>query len=123
MIEKTTKKYLVEKKLTRLSSSLKKTINKELGKLLDKQYFTKIPLNDVFGILKKNGIVALQEDNTEWSGFLTGGTKKTEQVYFDLGFLESPLPNNRYEVIKNAMLAFSYYQMPSGKWEIIAYIT
>lgn len=106
-----------------IPAGLKKKINKEIHKITKPIYFKEMPLGDLFQILNHFGIVALQEDQTEWSGFLMGGHKKTEQVYFDLGWVEDRDSDARYSVIKNASLALSYFVMGSGKYEVISYVT
>ena len=105
-----------------LPAGLKNKINKGIQKIVKPTYFREIPLSDLFQVLNHFGIVALQEDQTEWSGFLTGGVDKTAQVYFDLGWVEDKDSDNRYLLIKNAKLAMSYFKMPSGKYEIISYV-
>lgn len=118
------KSYVTEGKTGKpIPAGLKTKINKAIHKITKPTYFKSIPLSDVFQALNHFGIVALQEDQTEWSGFLTGGVDKTEQVYFDLGWVEDKDSNNRYAVIKNAALALSYFKMPSGKYEIISYVS
>ncbi len=117
--------YLSEvgtKKLNTVSAPVKRKISTDLTKLLKPTYFNKIPLDPIFDVLKKHGLVPLQEDNTEWDGFLVGGVDKTEQVYFTLGWIESKDNRNRYQPVTNTRLALSYYKMPSGKYEIIAYM-
>jgi hypothetical protein len=109
----------------------KKKINKDIHKLLKPTYFKSIPLDDIEKILNKYGVLMLQEDATPWSGFLLGGVKKTEQVYFTLGWMgEMILPDaqgffstKQRKVIPNAMLNLSYYKMTSGNYEVLAYVS
>lgn len=121
----------------KLKGNVRQKMNKEINKLLKPTYFDSIPLKDIFKILEKHGVVPLQEDATYWSGFLMGGTKKTEMVYFNLGWknfedsgLESgggrvkyPNASGQYMIISNAVLALSYFKMPSGRYEVIAYVS
>jgi hypothetical protein len=108
----------------KLSSSERNKANKEIQKVLKKTYFSSIPLNEIEKALNKFGLTMIAEDYKGWSGFLTGGVDKTEQVYFDLGWMdEKGLIDNTFKVVPNAMLAMTYYKMPSGKYEVIAYIT
>lgn len=115
--------YLNERKGKALSQSQRNKLNKEIQRLLQPTYFREIPLNDIFQILDKYDIVPVQEDNTYWSGLLTGGIKDTAQTYFDLAWKYSKEGNIYTEPVNNAMLALSYYKMPSGKYEVIGYIT
>jgi hypothetical protein len=116
--------FLNEAKQRRLTQPVIKRINKEIHKFVKDTYYKSIPLGDIFDACRKFGVVVLQEDQTQWSGFLLGGTKKTEQVHFDLGWLDSRDADGRYEVIPNAMLNLSYYKMPqSGNFEVLAYVS
>jgi hypothetical protein len=126
--------YITEAKQRKLTQPVIKKINKEIHKYVKDTYYQAIPLQDIFDAMKKFGIVALQEDQTEWDGMLLGGVKKTEQVYFDLGWLDSwggegagggvrPGSVPQYEVVPNARLNLSYYKMPSGKYEVLAYVS
>ena len=54
----------------------KDKINKEIQNVLKPTYFKEIPLDDLFKVLDKYNIVPIQEDNTYWSGMLTGGVKR-----------------------------------------------
>jgi hypothetical protein len=115
--------YLNERKGKALPQSQRRKINKEVQKLLQPTYFKQIPLQDLFDILDKYGIVPVQEDNTYWSGMLAGGVKDTVQTYFELAWKDSKEGKTYTEPVNNAMLALSYYKMPSGKYEVIGYIT
>lgn len=125
----------------KLKGNVRQKMNKDINKLLKPTYFKDIPLGSIFKILEKHGVVPLQEDATYWSGFLTGGVKKTEMVYFNLGWknFEStslvgagkeawpgtkyPNKSGQYRIISNAVLALSYFKMPSGNYEVIAYVS
>lgn len=120
-----------------LKGPVRSKMNKEIQILLKPTYFDSIPLKDIFKILEKHGTVPLQEDATYWSGFLTGGVKKTEQVYFNLGWkdfkdtgleagegrVKYPNQHGQYMVIPKAVLSLSYFKMPSGRYEVIAYVS
>jgi len=120
------KEYLNEARVT-LKAPIKKKINKELINLTTPkhktQYFRAIPLQPIFDILKKYGVIVLQEDNTQWDGFLTG---REAQTYFNIAPVESETESNRFKVYvpyDNAMLSLSWYKMTSGNYEVITYIT
>lgn len=117
--------YLNESKVPKLKAATRKKINKDLQKVLKQTYFNKIPLGDIFDVLEKYGIVPLQEDNTYWSGLLMGGRKQTEMVSIDLGWKEpiDVVSNYVYDKIPNAALVMTYYIMPSGKYEVIGYVS
>lgn len=104
-----------------LTAKEKKQINNAVHEAVKKTYFDVIPLNDIFDACKKFDAVPLQEDDREWSGFLTGGIDKTEQIYFDLG--RGLINDDQYNVIRNACLVLSYFQVASGRLEILAYVS
>jgi len=121
------KKYITEVTRITLKAPIKKKINKELINLTTPkhktQYFREIPLQDIFDILKKYSVISLQEDNTPWSGFLTG---RSAQTYFNIAPIDSEYKNNGYSMYTpytNAKLALSWYKMESGNYEITTYIT
>lgn len=123
-IEEKIEKYFGEARSRKLKKTTKDKVNKNITKLLKPTYFKKIPLKDIFDILKEYNIVPIQEDNTYWDGMLTGGTKDTVQTYFDLAWEDSKEGNKYTEEVPNANLALSYYKMPkTGRYEVIAYIT
>ena len=105
------------------NQGLRNKINKDITKLLKPTYFNSIPLKQIQKILDKNGLVLLQEDQTEWSGWLLGGTKDTQVVTFHLGWKETKDDDGRYQVVPNMSLNLSYFVMPSGKYEVIAYVS
>ena len=117
------KTYLTEAKIKNLTRPVVKKINKEVHKIMKKTYFKEIPLQPLFDILKKFNVIVIQEDFTPWSGILTGGVKETEQIYFTLAWNEKDERNFYSQVIPDAKLALSYYKMPSGKYEVISYVT
>ncbi len=101
-----------------ISPSAKKKINDKLYSIT-KGYHEKIPLDKIFDILYSNNIIPLQEDNTEFSGFLVG--IKADNVLFTLAPKESEI-NKVYRPFKNVALHMSWYQMSSGRYEVIAYL-
>lgn len=114
----------ISKKILKVSD--RKKINKDLQKLLAPTYFKKIPLNDMFKVLEKHGLVPIQEDNKYFDGFLIGGVKDTVMVNFNLGWKNELVDDKgikKYMAVPNAFLTMSYHKMPSGKWEIIGYIS
>ena len=104
--------------MTSITQKERHGVNKilyELGKL----YHDGIPLGTIAAALRKYGLVIIQEDNTEWSGFLLGDSAQTD---FTIARLSSEF-NKQYEPIKNTRLAMSWYKMQSGRYEIVAYLT
>jgi len=116
--------FIAEEKKLKLSSNIRKRLNNDLYDLTtpnnQTRYFDKIPLQDIFNILKKYKIVALQEDNTEWDGFLVGSKA---EVTFPIAPVQTRNPLKMYTPFDNAMLRMSWYKMGSGRYEIVAYVT
>ena len=109
-----------------LNAKVKKDINGDLHDISTK-YHTELPIDEIFGVLEKRGIVVLQEDNTKFSGFFLG---ENAQTYFPIAPVGSKnIPhlyvsgdNEFYVPFKNSALTMSWYRMPSGKYEITTYI-
>jgi hypothetical protein len=119
---KTKAQVLLEqtKNMKKLPREVKSKINKDLTKMTSgNKYFDSIPLEDIFDILKKYGVTILMEDQTRWSGFLAGADARDT---FDLGYIESKDANKRHIVIDNSSLVMSWHKMPSGRYEIVAYV-
>lgn len=103
----------------KLKVGLRKKVNAELIKYTTGTYFKAIPLKDLFSILKKHGIIALQEDNTEWSGLLAGNSETTS---FSIAPVSSKV-ENMYQPYDNTVLVLQWYKMESGKYEITTYVS
>ena len=111
----------------KLPRNIKDKANEYLSEVC-KDYYPSIPISDIFDELReKFGIVVLQEDNTPWSGFLAGkkgsmnlpiAPKGAEGSY---GATEGPV--YFYTPYTNSMLAFQWYQMESGNFEINVYLS
>jgi len=117
-VDKFIDKYLYErkKKLT-LKQNERKKVNRRLTKL--DNYHIQIPIQDIQNILNQFDMIMLQEDYTEWSGMLLG---ERGQEYFDVGPIDS-YDGRFYKPYDNTSLALSWYTMPSGKYEIVTYLT
>jgi hypothetical protein len=94
-----------------LPPAVKSKANKLLSKMTTNVYFDSIPLEAVFKVMEQFGVIIIQEDGSPWSGFITGAQG---QANFDMGWEGRP--------IKNASLSMSWYKMPSGRYEIVAYV-
>jgi hypothetical protein len=82
-------------------------------------------LQGIFDALKVEGIVPLQEDGTEWSGFLAGGAEcgsdetRHQVANIDLGIQR----DGQLLLVPNTSLYISWCVMQSGKYEVIAYVS
>lgn len=95
----------------RITTKIRNAVNREMCPL-GRTYYDAIPLSVAFDILKRHGLVPVQEDGTEWQGLLCGEDSSTT---FDLSYDGEP--------VVNAVLAFQWHKMPSGKWEINCYLS
>lgn len=96
----------------RLKVEDKRKINGELYELC-KVYYAAIPLKDINRIIRATvGGELLNEDSTPLSCLLCGDDSR---AMFDIG-----KPGITYW---NSKLYMSWYRMPSGKYEIVAYIS
>ena len=105
-----------------IPANIKSKINKAIYNLGN--FHIEIPLKTIFTICEQNGVVPLQEDGTYWNGMIIGGADcgsneaKEQIAHFDMAFKA----DNEY-VPSNNMLSLSWCKMPSGKYEIVCYIS
>lgn len=111
----------LEDREPRLDSATKRKVGKEVSAMSSgNKYYDAIPLKDMFDILDKYGIVALQEDNTPWSGMLTG---RDGEATLPLAPKDSKNDKGFYTPYSNVGVHFSWYKMESGRYEFIAYVS
>ena len=110
-----------------LTAKDRKRINKQFHIMTTNRLFDDIPLEDIFNILKNEGIVPIMEDQAEWCGILCG---ESEDVCFVLADRTRPETASWGEVaiynhvIKNAELRLCWYKFNStGRYEIVTYIS
>ena len=86
-------------------------------------YHQSIPLQDIFDILKANNTIPISEDGSYWSGFLIGGKECGEEGTKDqVALIDLAVDvNGQYFPCKQS-LSLSWCKMPSGKYEIVAYV-
>lgn len=108
----------------KLKAAIRRKINKDLSDLTSPlyktKYFDKIPLQDIFNILNKYGLIPLQEDNTEWSGLLLG---RQAEVNFEISPVDTKNEQDMYIPYENTMMRLSWYKMQSGRYEIVCYLS
>ena len=99
---------------------LKGQLQKVVYSILKPTFFEKIPLGQISEAFKSFGVTLLQEDGAPWSGFLLGGKDcgderaKDQRAEFALGYNGQLL---------NCYFIMSWCRMPSGKMEVIGYIS
>jgi hypothetical protein len=92
---------------TQTARTQKNSINKQLN-ALGKNYFPSIPLTLIFMIVEMGfGSRIVDEDGTRWNGLLLGDNSHTT----------FKIENRKYA------LFLSWYKMPSGNYEIVAYVS
>ena len=95
-----------------MNAKAKALLNKKLTPLLKQIYFKDIPLQEIFDIFCSCGYQLVQEDAIPWSGFLCG---RESIANFNI--------KNLFDgQIAKYSLNLQWYEMPSGKYEITAYV-
>jgi len=107
----------------KINGSIRQSLNKAVNKAVSKNYYDEIPLTDIDNALRSEGYLLLQEDNTAWSGFLTGDDSGST---FTIGKLANKVKlhgKDTYSEVENSGLRMTWYKMSSGKYEIVKYVT
>lgn len=86
--------------------------------LLTTQYYPSALPPELIKIFKSRGYLFLDDDQTEWSGFLTGSHGRAT---FAIG-ISSPLSDGTYP-LTSSFFNLQWYQMPSGKYELNGYLS
>jgi hypothetical protein len=87
------------------NQTIKNRINKELHAL--PVYFSEIPLDVIFYIVKEHAGQVVQEDGTPWSGILCGDDSAASFGIAGYKFA----------------LRVMWHKMPSGNFEITSYVS
>jgi len=93
--------------MTTSIQTIKARTNRELAKLTA-GYLPEIPLSDIFSVIReRTGAGVVQEDGTPWSGFICG----------ESGSCSLTIQGFRFS------FRMTWFQMPSGKYEVTAYVS
>lgn len=95
----------------KIPPGIKNKVNKALADV-GKKYWDAIPIVDISGIMSPLGLELVNEDGTPFSAFFTG----------EEGRASIDLKLNGQQ-IKNCVLSMQWYKMPSGRYEIVAYLS
>jgi hypothetical protein len=87
---------------TNLESKMRRKASAAIGKFLDAVYFERIPLAQIDSILEEHGF----NSNGQLCGLLVG---REGRLHLQVG--------------PNTWLAMSLYQMESGRYEVVAYLS
>ncbi len=118
---RTFKKFLEMAGRNSIPAPIKSKMGNEIGVIV-KGFHDKIPLSNIFAIIEKYGYQPVQEDGTPWSGFLTGGAEcgseeaKNQRATIDIVRKEDNMPMN------NALILM-WCKMPSGRYEVVCYVS
>lgn len=96
-----------------IPSRIRSKINDVLHSISTK-YHKSIPITDIFNALKSQDVLPVQEDGTEWSGLLVG---REGRATIDL------VRNAEEKTPFKSSLIMSWHKMPSGNYEINAYLS
>ena len=109
-----------------IARGVKSIVNRRLVDMLS-GYFPNIPLGQIMELFSKHGLVMLQEDNTQWSGFFTGADgHATIDVASSSSAHEMQQGKNVYTAyvpFTNTMLDITWHKMESGRYEVVAYLS
>lgn len=109
-----------------LPAGKRKTLTNMLSHVLPtNRYFKSIPLDQIAEEFFTAGVVLLQEDNTEWSGMLLGAEGSALISLGDASTADASQPKDVtfYTPFTNAALSIQWHKMPSGKYEVTAYVS
>lgn len=88
----------------------KTRIQKQLTALTKNTYFNSIPLDEIFDIIESEGGIVVDEAGDPWEGFLCGENSQATWKVINI-------QNTK------CWLTMTWYKMPSGRWEIVAYVS
>lgn len=106
-------KAIDEARGMKLASSVRTRANTYLAKI-SKEYYKTVPLDVIFKRLAELDIIVVDEEGSDWQGFISG---KEGRIRLDL------VDRNTREEITNSMLILTWYKMPSGKYEVVTYLS
>ena len=118
---KTFQQFVEMARVGAIKPAIKSKMNNEINSIVH-GFHDKIPLSPIFAVLEKLGYQAVQEDGTPWSGMLVGGAEcgsegsRNQVATIDLVRKEDNAPMN------NA-LYLSWCKMPSGRYEVVCYVS
>ena len=98
-----------------LPKKIKNRINKELTSMSMNTYHFEIPIHEMFTILEKHGVAVLNEDGTKFEGFFIGSEGR---AILNLG-----MKKNKGFTMSSTNFVLTWYKMPSGKFEIVSYVS
>jgi len=111
-------------KPVKFPASIKNAVQGGVYSLLKKTYFDHVPLGEIVTELRAHDVYALQEDGTEWAGFLVGGAAcGTDEASKQNASIDLAIKIGEKYFAVNSRLYISWCKMPSGKYEVLGYLT
>jgi len=112
----------VSAKEPRLDSRIRQGINGKIHDMITGRFFESVSaaVEPMFSLLESNGIVALQEDGTKFSGIFTGAKGDAK---IDLAPSNSKDDKGFYTPFTNSIFVLTWYKVADQKFEIVAYLS
>lgn len=107
----------------KMDSKTKKKVSRALQAAVPESYTEGIPIERLDEALRSEGYLLVQEDGTPWSGMLFGADSQALFRVGELGTERSVNGLDMYSTVENTALSVSWYKMPSGKYEIVHYMS
>jgi len=95
-----------------MKAAEKKKVNKAVVVVVDPIYFNEIPLPNIMEAIEGLGYLVVNEEHNRWSGFLCG---REGQAMFDILSKETGK-------LDHSNLRLSWHTIPSGRYEVLAYV-
>lgn len=92
--------------MTNTTRTTKARVNRDLAQI-GRIYHDEIPLDQIFCILRQAGLQPIDIDGTPWSGIICGSDARTR----------IQIRGQRFS------LELAWFTMPSGRYEITAYLS
>ena len=108
-----------------IPANIRRNINNRLFDLGD--YFDKLPVDDIFNILKEYDVYPIQEDGTHWSGLLLGseacGSDAARKQFASIDLVFKSDKYGGIYILANNYLVLRWCTMPSGRYELLVRVS
>jgi hypothetical protein len=99
------------RKISHLRKDLNRAINSFLSEGSATKYFSSVPIDGLFDVIEELGVTPVDEDGEKWSGMVMGEDSRTS-IDLAVGGGDPKMK-----------LHLQWYKMPSGNFEINAYVS
>ena len=107
-------------KTMNLPAKTRKRLNSAICSICNRLHDS-IPTDQIFGALRREGFVLLQEDGTPWQGMLLG---RESRATLPLGKLPEDGPAQYPFPVQNSVLVLSWYRYDTtGRFDCNAYVS